>query len=259
MAQAILNDNNHDFWRETKKFKRNKKITPDTMDGVQGNKNISEHLASKYEKLYNSVPYDQVTMEGIRVELVKRLYENEEDYVEVTQDDVKKAIAHLKGGKSDGAAGLDSDHLINGTVYLKRWLCTLMNCSFKHSYMANCLKVSTIVSIPKDYRSSLINSDNYRGICLCSSISKLFDIIMFKNNGDNLGTSNLQFAYKPGLSRTMCTAVAKEVVQHYKNNGTNLHVCLLDASKAFDKIRFDNLFQKRLHQKFPARYINILI
>jgi hypothetical protein len=86
MAQAILKDNNSDFWRETKKFKCNKKMTPDTMDGVQENKNISEHLASKYEKLYNSVPYDRVIMEGIRAELAKRLNENEEDYVEVTPD-----------------------------------------------------------------------------------------------------------------------------------------------------------------------------
>ena len=48
-------------------------------------------------------------------------------------------------------------------------------------------------------------------------------------------------------------------MQHYKNNGTNVHVCLLDASKAFDKILFDKLFQKLLDRKFPARYINILI
>ncbi len=77
-----------------------------------------------------------------------------------------------------------------------------MNCSFKHAYMAECLKGSTIISIPKDYRCSLIKSDNYSGICVCSGISKLFDITMFKNNGDKLSTSSLLFAYKPVLSTT---------------------------------------------------------
>jgi hypothetical protein len=56
----------------------------------------------------------------------------------------------------------------------------------------------------------------------------------------------------------MCTAVAKEVVQHYKNNGNDVHVCLLDSSKDFDKICFDKLVQKILDRKFLARYINIL-
>ncbi len=116
------------------------------------------------------------------MELARRVGEDQEMYVEVTLDDVKEAITQLKSGKSDGDAGLDSDHLINGTDYLNRLLSMLMNCSFKHAYMAAYLTVSTIISKPKDYRSSLIKSDNYRGICLCFGISKLFDIIMFKNN-----------------------------------------------------------------------------
>jgi hypothetical protein len=82
---------------------------------------------------------------------------------------------------------------------------------------------------------------------------------MFKNNGDKLNTSDLQFAYKQGMSTTMCTTVAKEVVHHYKENGTDVHVCLLDASKSFDNIRFNKLFQRLLDRRFPARYINLLM
>ncbi len=110
-------------------------MIPDTMDGTQGNKNISEHLASKYDSLFNRVPYDPNCME---VELARRVDEDEEVYVEVPPEDVKNAITQLKSGKSDGDAGLDTDHLINGTDYLNRLLSILMNCSFKHEYMAEC-------------------------------------------------------------------------------------------------------------------------
>ncbi len=159
-------------------------MIPDTMGGIQGNKNISKHLASKYETLYNSVPYDPNSMEQIKVELARRMDKDQEIYVEVTSDDAKEAFTQLKRGNSDGDAGLHSDHLINAIYYLNRLLSILMNCNFKHAYMAEYLKVFTIISIPKNNRSSLIKSDTYRVIHLCSGISKLFDIIIFMNNGD---------------------------------------------------------------------------
>ncbi len=77
---------------------------------------------------------------------------------------------------------------------------------------------------------------------------------MFKNNGDRLSTSSLLFAYKPGLSTTMCTTVAKEVVQYYKNSGIDVHVCLLEASKTFN-----TLFRQLLAHRFPTRYISLVM
>ncbi len=51
MVQAFPSNNNHDFWIGAMKFKTIKNMILDTMDGIKGNKNISEHLASKYESL----------------------------------------------------------------------------------------------------------------------------------------------------------------------------------------------------------------
>ncbi len=75
--------------------------------------------------------------------------------------------------------------------------------SLRHSHMAECITVSTIVSIPKHERGSMI----YRGICLCSSILKLFDIIMLNISGAKLKSSDLPFAYKAGMSTTMCSTM----------------------------------------------------
>ena len=41
------------------------------------------------------------------------------------------------------------------------------------SYNANGLVLSSIISIPKDIRSSLSSSDNYRGISLFNGICKI--------------------------------------------------------------------------------------
>ena len=51
-------------------------------------------------------------------------------------------------------------------------------------------------------------------------------------------TSDLQFGFKDGLSTTMCTFKVKETISYHVNNGSTVHVLLLDASKAFNKVYY---------------------
>ncbi len=98
----------------------------------------------------------------------------------------------------------------------------------------------------------MILNDNYRGICLYSSILKLIDIIMLNKSCAKLKTSDLHFAYKAGMSTTMCSTVLREVVQYYKSNGSHVYGCVLDASKAFDRIKYDKLFEILLERKLSC-------
>ena len=258
MADAILKNNNRDFWKEASKFKPKKKMMPECIDGKRGSGNIAQLFATKYDTLYNSVPFDGNVMEDIKCCVNERIKE-EKCTVDINVKNVVDAIPKLKAGKHDGDKGLVSDHLMHSSEAFQQLLCDFINISFSHGHMAESLATSTIVSIPKDFKGSLINSDNYRGICLCSSIVKLIDIIMLSMCGTSLDTSDLQFAYKPGMSTVMCTTVLKEVVHHYNSNGSDVYMCCLDASKAFDRVRYDKLFQILLDRKFPAVYIKVLM
>ena len=60
---------------------------------------------------------------------------------------------------------------------------------------------------------------------------------------NQLMTSNAQFAFKKCHSTSMCTALVKEVVSYYNGRNTNVYACLLDATKAFDCVRYDKLFE----------------
>ena len=89
---------------------------------------------------------------------------------------------------------------------------------------------------------SLSPADNYRGISIFNSIAKVFDYVIIELFGGSLQTTDMQFAYKAEHSTTLCTMVYLETLHHYVNNDCNVHSCLLDDSKAFDRIHYGKLF-----------------
>ena len=111
-----------------------------------------------------------------------------------------------------------------------------------HGDNANDLVLSSIISIPKDICSSLSSSDNYRGISLFNGICKLFDYVIMHTCYDYLYTSDMQFGFKPQHSTPMCSLVYHEIINHYMSINSNVYSCLLDASKAFDKVHYGKLF-----------------
>ncbi len=67
-------------------------------------------------------------------------------------------------------------------------------------------------------------------------------MLMIHKYGDKLNTSSLQFSFKSGHSRSMCSLALKVVVHYYRNGRSKANACFMDASKAFHRIRHDKLF-----------------
>ncbi len=102
---------------------------------------------------------------------------------------------------------------------------------------------SSINSIPKDKLGDLSDSNNYRGTALISAIAKVYDLIPIQPYQVNLKTSDLQVVYKSRHSTGMCHNVVKETINYYLNRGSEIYSCMLDARKAFDRLRYDKLFE----------------
>ena len=56
----------------------------------------------------------------------------------------------------------------------------------------------------------------------------------------------------------MCVFALKQYLTDYNNNNTNMFVAFLDASKAFDKINHNILFQRLKDNNIPLYIINFL-
>ncbi|CAL4174079.1 unnamed protein product [Meganyctiphanes norvegica] len=57
----------------------------------------------------------------------------------------------------------------------------------------------------------------------------------------------------------MCTFMALETIEYYKNNGSNVHALLLDASKAFDRVNYIKLFNKLLDRGMCPLTVRLLL
>jgi hypothetical protein len=242
MAEALNENNSRNFWNEVKKVNDNRIQYPSHVDNINNASDIASLFASKYEALYNSVPSNKTLLNEIYKNLDSDIRNINIHDMQISEVHIVKAFQKIKNDKADSEHKLFSNHLKYAPVSLYRYLACLFNGMIVHGYTPPCIINSNIISIPKDTRGNLSSSENYRGVSLCSSIFKIFELVLIQLQGHNLFTSEMQFAYKEGHSTTMSTLVLKEIANHFINKGSNVYCCFIDASKAFDRLRHDLLF-----------------
>ena len=75
-------------------------------------------------------------------------------------------------------------------------------------------------------------------VLLCIILNMVHIIIILKYS---LQTCVIQFGFKSNHLTVLCTAIYIETINHYVNKGSNVYCCLLDASKAFDRVHWGRL------------------
>ena len=128
-----------------------------------------------------------------------------------------------------------------------------------HGFTPDSLILGTMIPIPKNKNKSYCSSSNYRAIALSSILNKILDWIILLKEHKSLFSSPLQFGFKKGLSTTQCTHSLLEIVDYYNYNKSDVFVLMLDASKAFDRVRYCKLFNELLERNISPVVLRILI
>jgi hypothetical protein len=154
----------------------------------------------------------------------------------LTGDIVKQAACKMKPNKGDVSEGYTSNAILNGPDIFFELLAAVVR-SWKN---------------PADVPS-------YRAIAGSSLILKLFDQVILVLWGHLLQSDPLQFGYKAGYSTTQCSWFVMETASYFIRKKTPVIVTLLDCTMAFDKCRFDILFEKLLERKLPPVVLRVLV
>ena len=257
---ALLNaciNNKGDIFDVIKKQRRAAPTVSTMIDGMTSD--VETHFAKTYRKLYNSVN-DQDNIMKVKQFLEKKVNPSSiADVERITPSIVEEAIRHLKNNKTDPVFDLSSDCLKNAPFILCEQLTLLFKHYVTHGHISLVLMVSTLIPLVKDKLGDITASSNYRSIALCSLILKVFDWVVLLLYSDDLKIDELQFGFQEKTSTSMCTWLAVEAIEYFMRNGSDVYVCVMDMTKAFDKVQHSKLFWKLVDKGIPPIYIRILL
>ncbi len=246
IANSFLNSNSRDFWKEISKIRGRKSVIVSNVDGYTKSADIANVFSRHYNELYNSIEFDNCDINMLYNDVCDSIVDcKAQDHCHYFNDfSIILAIKKMKHGKNDGYDGLTSDYILNGTPLLYHYLSILFSLMLSHCYAPTSFCMSSMVPIPKKSNGSMSDIKNYRGIALSSLLSKMFDNCIITNQASSLDSDDLQFAYKSQLSTVQCVSSVIETVNYYLNHSSNVYMCMLDASKAFDRVNLLILFKK---------------
>ena len=264
------------FWNVIKNINKSVKSCPSVVDDQNTDLDIAKLFSNNYGTLFNS--FNDSNLDKIEHdvnELVKNKCmlnkcpshkNNSESGTDltnkcytVTPELIAKCIRQLKSGKSDDTYDISSDHIKNASAPLHNVLSFIFTAMLQHGCSDTRFNASVIKPIPKNKNKSQNDSSNYRAIAINSIFSKLLDYIILNLIEKNIDSSHLQFAYKKEYSTSLCSFLVVETIQYYRSRGSNVLALLLDATKAFDRVKYSKLFNNLIDRDVCPVIIRLII
>ena len=103
-----------------------------------------------------------------------------------------------------------------------------------------------------------MTTDDFRGIAISCTLSKVFELCIVDRFGKYFVSSDNQFGFKGGIGCSHAIFSVRSVVEHFVNSGNTVNLCAIDLSKAFDKTNHHALFIKLMNRNIPVQLLSIL-
>ena len=148
MAEHISVNNARNLFREAKKLRGRNGTVTSNIDGVTGDEDIANVFAEKFKDIFNSVKSCDKVMHSLKIKIdymLSKCDQNDANYCMLDVFDIVNLIGDLKAGKSDGNLGLFSDHIINGSQLLLKYITLLFNSMIIHGIAPSNMSKGTLI------------------------------------------------------------------------------------------------------------------
>ena len=123
-----------------------------------------------------------------------------------------------------------------------------------NNYLNWDLFLTNVSFIPKRDKKDMSLKGSWRPISIGSSENWILEKILVKRVYPYLKTSDFQFGYKPKHGTTHAIEIIRIIERHHDS-----HICLLDASSAFDSLSWRRIYDQFLKRNVPLCLIKVLM
>ena len=136
---------------------------------------------------------------------------------------------------------------------------TILRQSLLHGAIPHIVLLCTLTPLLKNSLGDITKSDNYRAIAGGCLLLKVLDLVVLDMESSKLDTDALQFAYKANTGTSMCTWTVTAVVDLFTRHGNPVFGAAMDMSKAFDMVKWEELFSTLLKRGVEPIFLRLLI
>ena len=256
IAKHLLCKDDKGFWKEIKKINNGNQVSlANCIDGISGHDNIANKWKTHFSNILNS----SKDTSSKRYVLDKLQDRSKLSFVRFTAEEVAESIKDLKNGKTSGLDLLYGEHFKYAHAKVNVLLALVFNCMIIHSFMPDSIMDTILVPLVKDKKCSLSDSDNYRPLAITCVASKILELLILERYSYLLQSTDNQFGFKRKHATDLCVFTLKQVIEYYRSLNSAVHICFLDASKAFDKVNHWKLFEKLLYRNVPYIIVRLLM
>jgi hypothetical protein len=217
----------------------------------QSIKTNSQLTADELAMHYRTVMSDDNVLNGEQ-ETIKSFVDTKTqmccDYkqpVSINPERIDELLKQLNNGAAPGADGVTVEHFLHGlSPALLSALSDIYSATLSSVTVPQIFTTGIVIPIIKKSSCDPNSPNNYRPITLSSVHSKVVELLIAPTKD----ICDTQFGFRAGRGTTFATSIIHDSASYFKQNGSPLYICTLDAEKCFDSIWHDAL----LFKLFPA-------